>query len=481
MLPKEYFEDTLTKGVAFGALQHVQHNRFTLLKLPVGYGKTIISMQVARALAKNGRIQIMIIAPKAKRLDNSFREAVDSCESHYGISMNIVPINGQEVGTFAGLNVMKTKKPEMYAEFLKKLEQEDTLLILDETHMQLRDATKTANGNFRKIFRHLEDNSDKELKILGLTATPFDTSILDTVGYLVLNGDYHSRNDFYKKEIVGFKNAFKRGLNMSDINHMIVDETFRIHGEMFVDKRRVVNKLKQIIYAPDAPKTFHIPENEFADVNVTLSPEGLERLAQVEKMDRQRAYSDNTTKCVDYVKTLTTDENVIDTVIRLCRKKDVSQPLVFYNFDVTLEGLKKKFAEQGMKWFEVNGHSSSYFSENDGKSPVFVQYQSGATAFESKSSNTSIYLDLPASDINYQQSLGRNTRRGQNVKTVINYIIRPYEIKNGCPVAVLYAEKQYNRIVSKNRWNKLFENVFVTKWGTFSEDVFEKAGKRKCQ
>ena len=198
-------------------------------------------------------------------------------------------------------------------------------------------------------------------------------------------------------------------------------------------------------------------------------------------MDRQRAYSDNTTKCVDYVKTLTTDENVTDTVIRLCRKRDVNQPLVFYNFDVTLEGLKKKFAGQGMKWFEVNGHSSSYFSENDGKSPVFVQYQSGATAFESKSSNASIYLDLPASDINYQQSLGRNTRRGQNVETVINYIIRPYEIKNGCPVAVLYAEKQYNRIVSKNRWNKLFENVFVTKWGTFSEDVFEKAGKRKCQ
>lgn len=47
MLPKEYFEDPLTEGVAF---EHVLDNRFTLLKLPVGYGKTIISMQVAKLI-----------------------------------------------------------------------------------------------------------------------------------------------------------------------------------------------------------------------------------------------------------------------------------------------------------------------------------------------------------------------------------------------------------------------------------------------
>lgn len=34
MLPKEYFEDPLTEGVAFGAFEHVLDNRFTLLKLP---------------------------------------------------------------------------------------------------------------------------------------------------------------------------------------------------------------------------------------------------------------------------------------------------------------------------------------------------------------------------------------------------------------------------------------------------------------
>ena len=56
MLPKEYFEDPLTEGVAFGAFEHVLDNRFTLLKLPVGYGKTIIAMQVANRLARHGKI-----------------------------------------------------------------------------------------------------------------------------------------------------------------------------------------------------------------------------------------------------------------------------------------------------------------------------------------------------------------------------------------------------------------------------------------
>lgn len=474
MLPKEYFDDPLTEGVAFGAFEHVLDNRFTLLKLPVGYGKTVIAMQVANRLARHGKIQIMIIAPKAKRLDKSFNEAIESCEKYYGLEMKIVKINNQEIGTFAGLNVMKTRKPELWKEFIEELKKENTLLILDETHMQLRDTTKTANQNFRGIFRTLAEESDKELKILGLTATPFDMSILDTVGYLVLNGDYTSRNDFYKREIVDYEKYLQRGLDMTDINRKIVDQEFRIHFESFVDKARVLEKTSKIIYAPDAPKNFHIPENEFEDVKVRLSDEGLEKLAHIEKLDRQKAYSDNTTKCVDYARVLTADKNVLEKVIELCRSPKTEQPLIFYNFDVTLQGLKDEFDKLNMKYFEINGHSSSYFEENDGKSPVFIQYLSGAVAFESKTSNASIYLDLPVSDINYQQSLGRNTRRGQNVDTVTNYIIRPEKESGTTNVLVPYAKRQYDRIISKNKWNKVFEDIFVTRWGKYDESIFEK-------
>ena len=85
MLPRSYFNDTLTRGVAYGTAQHVLNNNFTLLKLPVGYGKTVISMQVAQAISNlhGNSLQIMVIAPKAKRLDKSFHEAIMSTRNYF--------------------------------------------------------------------------------------------------------------------------------------------------------------------------------------------------------------------------------------------------------------------------------------------------------------------------------------------------------------------------------------------------------------
>lgn len=469
MLPKEWFEEPSTKGVAYGAIQHLINNRFTLLDLSVGYGKTIISMLVAKAMAvlQERTLQIMLIAPKAKRLDKSFNEAVECTEKYYNVKLNILPINGQEIGTFAGLNVMQ-KKTDMWKSFKQKLIDTPTLLILDETHMQLRNATGKANKTFRKLFKEVESHGG-QLKILGLTATPFDTSILDTVGYLTLNGDYSSRTDFYKKEIVGYTNAYRKGLHQRDIDNMIVDEQYNIHKEMFNDLMRVIKKLQKIIYVPDAPKDFHIPENKFKTISVKLSSQGTQELRRIEKMERLGAYSDNGTKTTDYVTTLTTDDNVLDSVMKIINDPSVSQPLIFYQLDVTRDGIIDYFDHQGISFYEVNGHSQNYFKENDGKSPVLVQYLSGATAFESKQSNTSIYLDLPTSAINFQQSLGRNARRGQEMEYVTNYIIEPLK-DNG--KSVKWFEKSYNRIINKTKNNELFTKTFITRWGMFGEDCF---------
>lgn len=468
MLKKEWFEDPLTKGVAFGALQHIVHNRFTLLKLPVGYGKTIISMSVAKALAnlQNGSLQIMVIAPKAKRLDKSFNDAITCTEKFYNVKLNILPINGQEIGTFAGLNIMKKKKPEMWREFKNQLYKQPTLLILDETHMQLRNATGLANKTFKNLFKEIEKHHSS-LKILGLTATPFDTSILDTVGYLILNGNYTSRTAFYRKEVAGYSQAYARGLHQRDIESMIVDENYRIHKEMFNDIRGVINQLKEFIYAPQAPRTFHIPKNVYQRIDVMLSDNGNDELKRIEKLEQMGAYSDNGTKTTDYVTALTTDSNVLETVLELVDDVEHTQPLIFYQLDVTRQALIDLFNKYQINFLEVNGHSQSYFKNNDGKSPVIVQYLSGAAAFESKDSNTSIYLDLPTSSINFQQSLGRNARRGQEIDEVTNFIIRPIK-NNGRDIR--WFNKAYNRIVNKTHQNQKFEKCFQTEWGAFDED-----------
>lgn len=465
LVPKEYFTDPLTQGVAKGSLNFIMRNRFTLLKLPVGYGKTVISMQVARQLAElnNGKLQLMVIAPKAKRLDKSFQDAINSTNAYYNVKLTVLPINGQETGTFAGLNQM-SKKPTMFKDFLTALCEENTLLILDETHMQLRNPTGIASKLFKKIFKLVEKNH-RTLRILGLTATPFDRSIIDAVGYLVLNGNYRSRTGFYRKEVVGYETAHTRGLTQQDVENSIVDQTYAIHKEMFHDIINVTRQINNIVYAPDAPVTFHIPQNRFRQVPVELSPAGADELRHVQRLERERAYADNGTKVTDYTTAITTDQQVLDKVVELAKDPNNHQPLIFYQLNVTLDALKKRFEAEGLSYLEVNGHSQSYFELNDGESAVFVQYLSGAAAFESKTSNSSIYLDLPSSSINFQQSLGRNARRGQDVDVVMNYIIVP-QLESG-PIA--YFEKNYNRVVNKAHWNARFEKTFVTPWGRWGE------------
>lgn len=468
MLPKAYFSDALTRGVAFGTLQHVMKNRFTLLKLNVGYGKTVISMLVAKALAtlQGRKLQLMVIAPKAKRLDKSFNEAIESTEKYFNVQLNVVPINGQEIGTFAGLNVMKTKKPEMWNAFCERLNQNNTLLILDETHMQVRNSTGLANKTLRNLIKDVEKHH-YHLKILGLTATPFDTSVLDTIGYLILNGDYSSRTDFYKREINGYVNAYQRGLHQKDIENMIVDDQYRIHPDQFIDFKRVIKKLRKIIYEPDVPRNFHIPKNKFQKVPVILSKKGQEELKRVELLESIGAYSDNGTKQTDYIKTISADDAVMEAVIKIINQPNVKQPLIFYNADITKDTLVQHLEDANIDYLQVNGHAHTFFQDNDHESPVLVQYISGAAAFESKDSNTSIYIELPSSVINYQQSLGRNARRGQKTEYIINYIIKPMK---DTETSIKWFDKAYNRIVNKNNANFKFEQLFVTPWGKFNEN-----------
>lgn len=474
MLPKQYFEDPLAKGVAHGTLQHLKNNRFTLLKLPVGYGKTVIAMNVAKELANQApdqTLQIMVIAPKAKRLDNSFSQAIRSVNDHYGVKLRVLPINGQKIGTFAGLNQM-TKKKALWEIFLKQLKAQNTLLILDETHMHVRDATSTASKTFQKIFKEV-GKSQSQLKILGLTATPFDTTILDAVGYLVLNGNYQSRTAFYNQEVVGFQDAYYRGLNQKNIEDMIIDRNYKIHKEMFHNIVSVINQLRRIIYTPNAPLTFHLPKNEFTKIDVLLSEPALKRLSRIEEMDKRKAYTDYATKVSDYIKVATTDKKVLQKVFELAYAPNNQQALIFYQYDVTLHALKEYWNEHGKTFLEVNGHSQSFFKLNNDTDPVFVQYLSGASAFESKSSNLSIYLDLPTSVINYQQSLGRNARRGQALDVCQNYIVAPQKLHKEKPTDIKFFAERYNNIVNKTVWNEKFEQCFKTDWGLFQEDIFE--------
>lgn len=471
-VPKEYFEDHITKGVARGTLRHLMHNRFCIVNLPVGYGKTNISVMTAMGLAKmhHNEMQIAVIAPKSKRLDKSFDDALASVSDYYHVKLTRLPVNKQAVGTFAGLTRMSKNTKEWRA-FAQAIIDKPTMFILDETHMTLRDSTTKTSKSFKRLL-DVVDRAGGFAKVTGLTATPFDKSILDGIGYLVFNGNYNSRSAFYRQEVPAYANAYARGLTQRDLEAQIVDGKYIIHKEMFVDIMKIVRQLRQILYSPDAPRDFHIPQNKLIDYPVSLTNDTLSNLKLYEKMKRDKAFGSPTEARVTILNTMATDPNILENVVKLAQDQTHKLPLIFYQYDVQLDALKEAFAGTGIPSYQINGHSHSYFDKDiDTNGVVFIQYTSGATAFEAKSSNTSIYYVLPDSAINFSQSLGRNARRGQALDIVNNYIVMPMNDKNRAPFDYY---KQYNRIKNKTVQNQRFLKAFQTPWG-----MYEKPSKKK--
>jgi DNA or RNA helicases of superfamily II len=481
MVPREYFDDEITIGVSRGTMRHLRHSRFSIVRLPVGYGKTLIAVMTAVGIAMqhNNRVQIGVIAPKAKRLDKSFDEALDSASEYFGVTFDRVLINGEETGTFAGLSrelggetpegatVDQQRRARRKAIKDKALEiaKTPTVFILDETHMTLRDSTSVTSKSFTALL-NMVDKAGGYVKVVGLTATPFDKSVLDTIGYLVFNGDYSSRENFYTTEILDYKSLKMKGNAIEDIENMIVGRNFKIHPDKFVNYQRVINKVRKIIYSPRAPKNFHIPENKILTLKVPLSEAGIEHIEYLKMIKDDDGFASKTEERLEFIKAMTTDSAMIDMSVRIAKSDKIKQPLFFYQFNAQRDALVEKFEAEGIDYLEVNGSSHSYFSDFKDDLPVLVQYGSGATAFEAKKSNTSVYVGLPDSSINFDQSLGRNARRGQDMTVINNYILAPQGKTNR---NVPQFTTQYKRIMNKMTQNAIFLQNFETDWGVYEK------------
>ena len=484
-VPLEYFNDEVTMGVSRGTLRHLKYSRFCIVRLPVGYGKTLVAVLTAVGIAKqhNNVVQIGVIAPKAKRLDKSFTDALASASEYFGVTFKTLLINNEEVGTFAGLSrelggtngIDKDELASMPAEKIRNLRrkairnkakaiaQEPTVFILDETHMTLRDSTTVTSKSFTAMLNQV-DRAGGFVKVIGLTATPFDKSILDTIGYLVFNGNYNSRENFYTREVIDYK-QMKRDKTQDEIESMLVNYKFKINYNRFVDPQRIIDQARRIIYNPRAPKNFHIPENKIHLVKVPLDETAKAELKKLRKLEKADLFASATEKRNAFITTMTVNDAMQAMVRRIIKSDQFKQPLFFYQFNTQRDALTEIMQAEGVPYAEVNGLSHSYFNEEtDETMPVIVQYGSGATAFEAKTSNTSIYYGLPDSSINFDQSLGRNARRGQAMDVIHNYILEPIDA-SGKPVAQF--KRQYQRIVDKVTQNGVFLKLFETQWGQF--------------
>lgn len=468
LIPRSWFESPLTSGLSIGSYSYLRDNRFSIVNLPYGYGKTLIAILTAVRLAKelDRDIQLGVLAPVSKRIDKSFERAKESAEKLFDVKLHSLYINGETIATFQGFTRMASDKAG-FSVLDRSVKKRPTIFILDETHMNLRNPTTKTSKLFLKLLKSVE-KAGKFVKVLGLTATPFDSSILDTIGYLVMNGDYTSRTDFYKKEVAGYENGLKRGMTIKNFEDMIIGKDFAINKRMFINIRELVGKINRIIYSPIVPIDFHIPENKFVEEIVELSPQGKEEIDWLKKLSKQKAFSSTAQERSAYLKVINSDLNILKRMAEITKKNDVVQPLIFYQNNDQRELLRDVLNKEWGRFSEINGEKHTFFEieKINDDSPVMVQYRSGATAFEARLSNTSIYVGMPESSIEFDQSLGRNTRRDQEYDEVLNYILIPTDEKGK---AIRQFEKQYNMIKNKRKRNEMFLKAFRSEWGEFGE------------
>lgn len=449
------FEDNTTANVANTLYERFKNNRFQVLNMFTGHGKTAIAVKMVGLLAEELQtdVNLFLIATKSKLAEKSWDATVKQYnETHqYKVILaekstpqGVLVADKNDDYTKAELKELEEiehrniKRMKFLKKWIKKYKDLPTVIVVDEVQ-KFKNPTSKQSKAFTKLMKYMA-------KGIGLSATPMTNGkIQDGVSYLVYNGIYNSKNAFLKENIPAWvpKDKYYRP--------MVTFPNGDINPTLFNDVEKFDNDIKRTIFTPVVPQNFDLPDTESFTYMYDLSEKGAQQLADCARNYRKRKYD-------NYMQYLSDNSSVIGQDISHARmlakcllQFKPKQPLIFYSNNRELEAIEFTLQKLNMNYSLVNGSNSiSKVDKSNLNQAIVLQYVSGSEAVEFPESDLTIFYGLTYSWEMTKQAMGRNVRRGYNHK--VNQIMLVCTVPHDAHV--------YERLMNKQEFtDELIEQL----------------------
>lgn len=280
----------------------------------------------------------------------------------------------------------------------------DFAVICDEVHK----AKNPQSGIGKRVFEVSQNASF----FLGLSATPLPNGWIDAANYYKIFG--------FIKNITDFK---KRYCDIQTYKGFPEIRGYWREGELQDYWNRIAKPLSKQ-RALDLPPITSVP------VSLAAGPDYI-------KVQKERLFGD---KFLDNPSALmhALRQSIIEPKVAWLNNfldEVSSNTVIFYNYKSELQAIKNMIKKNYKKRivFEQNGetHTIPRKSEWDGlnRTITLAQYQSGSTAVEMTYADVIVYFSPTYSYSNYEQSIGRIHRHGQNRKCTLYLLCSPATIE----------------------------------------------------
>lgn len=272
----------------------------------------------------------------------------------------------------------------------------DMCLIADEVHY-----IKDSQSKRGKAVKMAKDFSDQ---FIGLSATPLPNGWQDMENYSILFGLVKNKTEYQRTY-----------MNIDRSRGWPIVRGYNHEGRL----KKFWNSISRHLPRSAAAE---LPERTFVPVDFKTLPSTYKN-AKATYLTADGEALESVSALLHYLRQTLTTKDKLDYLSDILEgTKD--NVVIFYNYNSEREAilalLAKKHKEKRL--FEQNGHLQNLPKKADWStvtnSVTVAHYKSGSTGVEMTYANVTVYFSPTYSYSDYQQSLGRTHRNGQNKKVV---------------------------------------------------------------